>query len=228
MKNQMKRTSKKQQQGSLLWLKVLLPLLILIIVGFMYWTIEVSSDPNASRHQMADGVAKFYATFRQSFAPGQEKLDDYTIKLPEPEQSLTAQLQQRQDKVQPADRNWRGEAKRRSFKENDTIRSALSSFAEEEGMELIWNLKYDYIIKHHFVERVNLKQLINKVATTVNNDYDGQVKTYFCPQERALIVTVEEEQYVTEFCDSAVSRQKQLYEKRKEEDYKLKKRLGLL
>lgn len=221
------KSNLRKNSGSAL-LKILLPIvLVLFVVGLLFWSNEqVGTDGPATTHKMASGVAKFYATFRSSFSKDDKKLDDYTIELPTPEMPLTKKLEQRASEVRPANANWTGERKRRSFKENDTIRTALQNFGKEENMEVIWDLKYDYIIKHHFQEHTNLKQLTEKVAKTVNNDYDGQVKSYFCPQERALVLTATGNQYVQNFCQLTTSKRRLALEKNRAKDYQLRQRLG--
>lgn len=217
----------QKNSGSAL-LKILLPILVvLFVVGLLFWSNEqVGTDGPVTTHKMASGVAKFYATFRSSFSKDDKKLDDYTIELPTPEMPLTKQLEQRAAKVRPANANWTGERKRRSFKENDTIKTALQNFGKEENMEVIWDLQYDYIIKNHFQEHNNLKQLSEKIAKTVNNDYEGQVKSYFCPQERALVLTVSANQYVEDFCQLTTSKRRLALDKNRAKDYQLRKKLG--
>lgn len=221
------KSNLKKSNGSAL-IKIFLPiLLVLVLVGLLFWSNEkVGTDGPVTTHKMASGVAKFYATFRSSFSQGDKKLNDYIIELPEPEVSVTKQLEQRASKVRPANANWTGERKRRSFKENDTIKTALENFGKEESMEVIWDLKYDYIIKNHFQEHTNLKQLSEKIAKTVNNDYDGQVKSYFCPQERALVLTANGNQYVNDFCQLTTSKRRQAIDKNRAKDYQLRQRLG--
>ena len=221
-----KATKQKPQSGSNL--KILIPLVVVFfVVGILYWSSEqVEGNGPATTHQMADGVAKFYATFRKSFMPGDKQLDEYTIELPKPDVPLTQQLQQRGAEVTPGNADWRGENKRRSFKENDTIKSAMQNFAKEEGMEVFWDLKYDYIIKHHFQEQSSLKQLSEKIAKTVNADFNGEVKSYFCPQEKALVITSNTHQYVNEFCQPTTSKRRQAIDKRREKEYQLRQRLG--
>jgi len=224
----MNKKSTKQYNGSGLILKVIVPVtLILIIIGFLYWGSQAANDPNRSKHQMADGVAKFYATFRKSFMDEATKLDEYTILLPDDGDSVFDQLQDRALQVKPAAPNWTGENKKRSFEENDTIKTALENFGNTENVEVIWDLKYDYIIKNHFVERANFKELIDKISRTVNNDYDGNVQSYFCPQERAIVITDEPDTYVTEFCDVTTSKRRLADDKRRENDYKIRQKLGL-
>lgn len=221
----MSRPSK--QSGFIL--KIAIPVVIVfVVVGILYWSSEQAESGNLkSEHKMSEGVAKFYATFRKSFMPGATQLDDYTIELPSAEKSVLEQLQMNAEVATPAIDDWTGEEKRRSFHENDTIKSALEKFATEEGVGFIWDLKYDYIVKNHFEESSDFKQLVHKVSRTVNNDYNGKVQTYFCTRERTMVVTADDIQYLNEFCQDTTSKRQKALEERMAEQYKTKKRLGL-
>ncbi len=197
-KNIKRKPNKKAQSGFMG--KVVAPVvLILIVVGFVYWGSDESNK--TSENPVAKGVAKFYAEVRQALKPGAERLNDYTIQLPEPEVSMNDQLTSRDGSVQPAPDDWNGANKKRSFKQNETLKTALSSYAREEGIELIWDLKYDYIVKNHFAESSDLKSLVRKVSAVVNNDYSGNVKTYFCKDARAMVITDKQDPYVTKYCE---------------------------
>ncbi|GAB2996825.1 TcpQ domain-containing protein [Psychrosphaera aestuarii] len=192
-----KNKSKKKQSGYLG--KILAPVIfILIIVGFVYWGSDESNK--TSENAVAKGVAKFYAEVRQALKPGAERLNDYTIKLPEPEQSMVQQLASLDGTVEPASDNWQGASIKRSFKQNDTLKTALETYARTEGMELIWDLKYDYIVKEHFTESSDFKSLVNKISSVVSGDYSGQVKTYFCKDARALVITDKTDTYISKHC----------------------------
>ena len=223
----MNEKNKRKSNGTGFVIKVVVPVtLLLIVVGFLYWGSQAVKDPNRSKHKMADGVAKFYSTFRKPFMDEATKLDEYTIKLPEDGDSVFDQLQYRSMQVKPADKNWTGENKKRSFEENGTIKTALESFGNAEGVQVIWDLKYDYIIKNHFVEQVNFKELIDKISRTVNNDYDGHVKSYFCAMERAIVITDQADRYVTNNCDLTTSKRRLQLDKRRAEDYKMRQKLN--
>lgn len=224
-----KKPSYQKKADSGFALKVFVPVVLaLLVIGFIFWSSdEGNSDKIKSKHEMADGVAKFYATFRKSFMPGATQLDEYTIELPAPDKSLTEKLQQRGAQTNPAKANWQGEKKKRSFKANDTIKNALENFGKQEDVEVIWDLKYDYIVKNQFGDSGTFKRLVNTVTKSVNNDYDGLAKAYFCPQERAVVITASENKYVSEFCHDTTSRRRQALDKKREKDYQLRKQLGL-
>jgi hypothetical protein len=221
-------TNTPPEKKSKLMLKLLLPAtLIALIVAIVYWGLEIIRDPNKTTHEMADGVAKFYSTFRQSFMPGATQLDEYTIQLPPKTESVSQKLENRRFLVEAVSPNWKGEQKRRSFRENETLKTALEVFGNSEGVEVIWDLEHDYIIKNHFVENVNFKELVERISKTIGNDYEGDVKGYFCPTERAIVITDNPDQYVTESCQLTISKRRIALDKRREEDYKARQKLGL-
>lgn len=208
---------KKKQKQSGFMVKIIAPVVvILIIVGFIYWGGEQSTSDNP----VAKGVAKFYAEVRRAVKPGSSRLDDYTIELPEQVRTVTEQLEVRGDTVQPGSTSWQGQTKKRSFKENDTMMTALQNFAREEGVEVIWDLKYDYIVKQHFSERGNLKSLVDKVSRVVATDYSGKVDSFYCPKEKALVITAEPESYLFDFCVTTKSTRRQIIERQREKEYK--------
>lgn len=199
MSNKNKAKNKSNQSGY--FSKILAPLvLILIVVGFVYWGSDESNK--TSENPVAKGVAKFYAEVRQALKPGAERLNDYTIKLPKPKVAMGDQLASRDGNVKPAPSDWNGANKKRSFKQNETLKNVLTRYAQEEGVELIWDLEYDYIVKHHFAESSNLKALVSKISSVVNNDYEGTVNTYFCQDASALVITNKSNEYISKYCKS--------------------------
>ncbi|MUH72393.1 hypothetical protein GNP35_07805 [Psychrosphaera haliotis] len=193
------KSTQKKESGKIG--KIVAPIIfILLIVGFVYWGSDESNK--TSENPVAKGVAKFYAEVRQAMKPGAERLNDYTIKLPEPEQTMGQQLESLDGTVEPAEDFWQGPKKKRSFKQNDTLKTALESYSSAEGIELIWDLKYDYIVKEHFTESSDLKTLLNKISTVVTSDYSGQVQTYFCKDANAIVITDKTDDYISKNCIS--------------------------
>ena len=204
--------------------KIILPIIaILIIVGFVYWGTEGSST---SDNPVAKGVAKFYAEVRQAVKPGSTRLDDYTIELPESVLSVVDRLEDRAQKVKPAPSTWQGKVKKRTFNENDTMKTALENFARAEGVAIIWDLKYDYIIKNHFSERGNLKSLIDKVSRVVSTDYSGNVYSYFCPKERTLVLSDKKGDYLEQACVTTKSTQRLISERQRQKEYERERESG--
>lgn len=198
--------------------KVIAPLIvILLIVGFIYWGADGANS--TAENPVAKGVAKFYAEVRQAVKPGSTRLDDYTIELAQPVKTVVERLEDRALEVTPSKPSWQGEYKKRSFKENETMKTALENFARDEGVEIIWDLQYDYIIKNHFAEKSDLKSLVDKVSRVVAGDFGGQVHSFYCPKERTLVLSGEPDRYLTDFCVTTKSTARQMREKQLEKQY---------
>lgn len=196
-----KKTNKKETS---LLSRLLFPLIvILLIVGFVYW--GTGSGNKTSENPVAKGVAKFYATVRQATKPGASRINDFTIELPQPSQSADEMLESIKKFVTPASPDWQGEVKKRSFKANETMKTVLERLAEEENIILIWDLKYDYIVKQHFSETSSLKSLVNTIGNVVAGDYGGELVSLYCPRARTVILTTSQSSYMKDACVSTRS-----------------------
>jgi len=220
----MKQNNKKNNQAGFAT-KIILPIVaILIIVGFVYWGTDESN--RTSENPVAKGVAKFYAEVRQAVKPGSTRLDDYTIELPESVTSVSQRLEERAAKVQPGSPTWQGKVQKRSFEENDTIKTALENFARAEGIEVIWDLKYDYIIKNHFAEKSDLKSLVDKVSRVVATDYSGTVYSFYCPKERSIVISDTKTRYYEESCVTTKSARRLMQERERQKRYERERDSG--
>jgi hypothetical protein len=98
------------------------------------------------------------------------------------------------------DTSWTGEQKFRTFKEGSTLREAISTFAQAEGMQLIWNLEQDFIIKHQFQLDNTVAGSLAKIASAIDSSFEGEVNAYLCPEQRSLVVTAEETEFLSTRC----------------------------
>lgn len=217
----MAKTIKKKQSGFMA--KILFPVIfILLIVGFIYWGTDESNQ--TSENPVAKGVAKFYAEVRKAVKPGGSRLDDFTIELPKPVKTPNERLEERREQVSGGSPVWQGEHKKRSFKENETMKTVLQRFAQEEGLEVIWDLQYDYIIKQHFAETGNLKSLIHTIGKVVAGDYREPVYSIYCPRERTVVLTTTKSDYMKASCISTISTAQTLREKERQKEYEQERR----
>lgn len=217
----MNKKSIKKQSGFMG--KILFPsIVILLIVGFIYWGTDASNQ--TSENPVAKGVAKFYAEVRKAIKPGGSRLDDFTIELPKAMKNASEQLEDRRDEVSPGSPVWQGENKKRSFKENETLKTVLEKFAQEEGVAVIWDLKYDYIVKQHFSESGNMKSLVDTVSKVVAGDYGGHVDSIYCPKERTIVLTTNKTEYMSSSCVLTVSSAQLLRDKEMEKKYQQERR----
>ena len=102
--------------------------------------------------------------------------------------------------LKPAEGRWVGEYKFRTFKAGNTLREAISSYAEQEGMQVIWDLNQDFVIKHQFQMDNTIAGSLAKIASAIDSNFEGKVATFVCPKQRSLVVTETVTEYLTENC----------------------------
>jgi cyclophilin family peptidyl-prolyl cis-trans isomerase len=155
----------------------------------------------------AKGLSNFYGKVKEELLGNKKTLGDgYVLRVEPSIYTLEEQLQQRGDMVTPGSPKFTGEHVNRHFRVGDTIRKNLIQAAEDEGMELIWRLDRDYIIKHYFQVESNLLGVLGTVAKALDSDFEKDVFAYYCFKERAVIITHESSEYVQSNCKLANSK----------------------
>ena len=158
-----------------------------------------------STNVAAEGFSEFYSKIRGSIADGARELSKFKLTLPDTSEQLTAQLKQRSAIVVPADINWRGQVTDRRFREGDTLKTELTEFARAEGLELFWTLPRDYVVKQYFQIDDSLIATLHKVSVAIAPDFASPVQAFFCPRERAAVITDKDNDYLLQHCISAAT-----------------------
>ena len=154
-------------------------------------------------NQAAQGFSEFYSKIRGSIADGVRELSEFKINLPDTSDKLTAQLLQRGKVTIPGNENWRGQVIDRRFREGETVKTKLTEFARAEGLELYWSLPRDYVIKHYFQTDTTLIETIHEVAVAIAPDFHSPVLAYYCPRERAAVITDKANEHLQQYCIKA-------------------------
>ncbi len=150
------------------------------------------------------GLSSFYGKIKEDLLGNGKTIGDgFVLKVDRPTQSVDEQLQNRALMVNPGSPNWQGETEDRHFRTGETIREILSNYAEKEGIVLIWRLERDYIIKHYFQVESNFVGALGSVAKALDSDFERDVFAYYCPRERAAIITYDTSSYLTNNCKLA-------------------------
>lgn len=204
----MKKT--KQTSDTFFWLKhVLLALMIIIIAGvvlFMQRTSDSAMRPEgaAENPSIADSMSDFYADFRLSSRhPKKEELGDFVMAVKTSDKPLDERLKKMESLQTPISGRWVGEHKHRIFKAGSTLRSAITDYAQSEGMQVIWELEQDFIVKHPFQLDDSILGSLRMIAKTIDSSFDGEVKAYVCPRQRSLVITSTFSEYLVENCSEA-------------------------
>ena len=67
-------------------------------------------------------------------------------------------------------------------------------------MQLIWNLEQDFVIKHQFQLDNTVAGSLAKIASAIDSSFEGEVTAYLCAEQRSLVVTAEETDFLKNQC----------------------------
>ena len=167
-------------------------IILAVVLGALAYAILTKPDflfRKDNANAAAEGFSDFYERFRNSISDTAKKLGEFRLNLPDTSDKLTSQLTQRAKVVVPGESSWRGQVTDRRFREGDTVKTKLTEFAHAEGIELYWTLPRDYVVKQYFQTDTTLIETIHEVAVAIAPDFSSPVLAYFCPRERAAVIT---------------------------------------
>ena len=194
------------------WAKHLGLALALIIVAGVVIQLQLSNDSEPvavdqpEKKSVDKGLSDFYREFRMSSTdPIKDEAGDFVMELSDSDEPLDVQLQSMSSDLKPASSRWVGEHKYRTFKAGSTLRTAISGYAQQEGMQVIWDLDQDFVIKHQFQMDNTIVGSLAKIASAIDSNFNGEVKAYVCPRQRSLVVTAEQTDFVKANCTLVTS-----------------------
>ncbi|HEY9044140.1 MAG TPA: TcpQ domain-containing protein [Rheinheimera sp.] len=185
---------------------------LLVILGAFAYAIFTKPDfliRKDSANIAAEGFSDFYSKIRGSIADGAKELSKFKLPLPDTSDRLTQQLQQRANVVVPGEANWRGQVIDRRFREGDTVKTKLTEYSQAEGIALFWTLPRDYVVKQYFQTDTTLIETIYEVAVAIAPDFESPVVAYYCPRERAAVITDKANDHLQKNCMTADTKPKQ-------------------
>ncbi|MCF2948076.1 toxin co-regulated pilus biosynthesis Q family protein [Paraglaciecola aquimarina] len=188
------------------WMKhVSLAIVILVIAGIVLYLqnsrVSTVRPDGEGPKSIAENMSDFYSDYKlTSRDPLVEELGDFVLPVTTPQEPLTNRLRKMERLQKPTSGRWVGEHKHRSFKSGSTLRSAITDYAELEGMQVIWELDQDFIIKHTFQLDDSILGSLRMIATAIDANFDGEVKAYMCPKQRSLVITEKDTDYLRKYC----------------------------
>lgn len=175
---------------------LVLALLILLkpdLIGLQGVDSPAAEDPkataNAPRSVAAQKFTSFYEQLRYALETSNEDNKKNVIDLPDTSKDLQSTLEQRAKDVPPLEKNWKSKVVNRKFSEGSKVREQMMAYAQQEGIELIWTLPKDYVVKHYFESEKDYLNTLKEVISAISTDFEKPVGVYFCPRERAAVVT---------------------------------------
>lgn len=191
----------------LFWAKHLSMALILIIAAAVIINLEGGKSGSSEskvvekKVNIDDGLSDFYREYRsQADKPQQEDGGNFVMDVKGSESSLNERLKSMESMQKPTSGRWVGEHRNRSFKAGASLREIITEYAQSEGMQVIWELEQDFIIKGHFQMDDTIVGSLNQIARAIDANFENRVLTYFCSKQRSLVITTEKTDYVRENC----------------------------
>ncbi|MCC2614843.1 toxin co-regulated pilus biosynthesis Q family protein [Aestuariibacter halophilus] len=199
--------AKKNTSNTLFWVRHLGLALALIILAAVMITLKNSRqdapvpDGAPEKKSVAKNMTDFYASYRMSSSkPFEEDIGDFVMEVNEEDEPLGERLQDMESLQKPVSERWVGEHKHRSFKAGSTLREAITNYAQNEGMQVLWELDRDFIIKHHFQMDDTVVGSLGTIAQAIDSSFEGEVVAYICPKQRSLVITNKNADYLLENC----------------------------
>ena len=142
----------------------------------------------------------FYEQLRYSLDTSVDKSKEFIIKLTDTSDKLTRTLESRTNTVPEMPANWSGAIANRKFEPGSKVREHMIDFAKQEDLELIWTLPRDYVVKHYFQSEGNYLKTLKDISKAIAPDFESPVRAYFCPKQRAAVLTDKPNMFVEQNC----------------------------
>ncbi len=141
-----------------------------------------------STNAAAEGLSKFYASLHGDMSGKGPKIRNNIVYLPDPKGDLVKRLQAREAVVRPYKRSWQGSIESRPFRVGNTLNQKLTEYAEKDGIDLIWWINRDYVIKDPFRIEKGILKTTFQVAKAVEGHFESGLSVFFCNRQRAIVV----------------------------------------
>ena len=200
----------KQISNSLFWLKHIMLAIMIIAIAAVVLIMQqrnestVRPEGDSGRKTIASNMSDFYAAYRlSSRSPSKEELGNFVKAVKISEKPLSERLQEMENLQKTVPQRWEGDHKDRIFKAGSTLRNAFTNYAQLEGMQVIWELNKDFIVKYPFQLDDSILGSLKIIANAIDASFDGEVKAYMCPRQRSLVITSKSSEYLNENCELA-------------------------
>ncbi|MFT4871467.1 MAG: hypothetical protein ACI9F1_002249 [Colwellia sp.] len=141
-----------------------------------------------STNAAAIGLSKFYANLHGDMNGNGPMIRNNIVYLPDPKGDLVKILQAREMVVRPYRDNWRGSIESRPFRIGETLNQKLAEYTEKDGIDLIWWLNRDYIVKDPFRIEKDILKTTYQVSKAVEGHFESGLSIFFCNRQRAIVV----------------------------------------
>jgi hypothetical protein len=153
-----------------------------------------------TKNAAADGLSRFYANLHGDDDSSGPKIRNNIVYMKPPKGSIVKILEARRLVTRPLKKSWRGSNENFPFRLGETLFQKLSEYANLEGLEVIWWLNKDFLVKDPFRINKDIIKTAYQVGKAVEGHFPEGIKVYFCNQQRALVLINLVEPYLDEEC----------------------------
>ncbi len=153
-----------------------------------------------STNAAAEGLSRFYASINPDMNSKGPKIRNNVVYLPDPSGNLVKILEARKMVTRPYRKSWQGSVESRPFRKGHTILQKLTEYANTEGLEIIWWLNRDFVIKDPFRIEKSILETSYQLGRSVEGHFENGVKVFFCYRHRTLVFIDEPIDYLTDEC----------------------------
>lgn len=188
------------------WVKHLSAAIVLLILAFVVlfspdlFKSSPPEKPVRASQTAAQTFTNFYEQIRYSLDGSKDVSKEFIIELADTSDELTETLAARTNTVPELSANWTGSSIQRKFQQGSKIRDQMTGFADSEGIELLWTLPKDYVVKHYFHSEGDYLNTLRDIATAIAPDFQTPILVFLCPKERAAVITDKNNPFLDSNC----------------------------
>ena len=153
-----------------------------------------------TKNAAADGLSRFYANLHGDDDGSGPKVRNNIVYMQPPKGNIVKILEARRLVTRPLKKNWRGRNENFPFRLGETLFQKLYEYANTEGLEVIWWLDKDFLVKDPFRINKDIIKTAYQVGKAVEGHFPEGIKVYFCNQQRAIVLINLVEPYLDEEC----------------------------
>ncbi|MFC4700166.1 TcpQ domain-containing protein [Glaciecola siphonariae] len=191
------------------WAKRIL-IIIVVIVGAIAAILYMPQEPKLDaegnvieKKSIQSNMAKFYEEFSLTSSDKiEEELGEFVIPLDQSDTPLEQQIAKLQHSPSSSNDNfdWQDNYKARAFAKDSTLMDNAMMYVSEEGMELIWHLNQDFVVRHRFISHNTIAGMLGELAGAVDANFVRTVQVYYCDVQRVMVITDKEDAVLEDRC----------------------------
>ncbi len=153
-----------------------------------------------SSNAAADGLSRFYASINADMGGKGPKIRNNVVFLPDVTTDIVEILEARRIVVRPLRKSWKSIEGSHPFRLGETLFQKLSEYAKKEGLEVMWWLNRDFVVKDAFRIDKDILKVAYQIGNAVEGHFINGISTYFCYQHRAIVLIDQEVPYLDNEC----------------------------